>query len=270
MDKQKGNMRPTLHLFSCKEDKEWICEILHLNNSLAFPAPLIFNYWGSLQEWLSPSNSKRTKRITTWLKKLKEATQKAEKIVIWYSHDIQSKLFLELMCHVVDEELYGVDVGSLLDHEKYMQRYHVHYLKEPIVTFCCNICCISEEDIIAADCLNNIHRISRLRKAKLAKHFEHIANKDKGFRIARHRGIINVRKDFYDKSLILPIYNEILIETGLDVHAARLIGTCMADLPFEEEVCYISYFFYLRLEYLQKLGKMPKLVDMEKKNFKQF
>lgn len=263
-------MCSTLHLFSCQQDRKWICEILHLSNSLAFPAPLIFNYWGSLQDWLFPSNSKRSRRLTTWLKKLKEATQKADKVVIWYSHDIQSKLFLELMCHVVDADLHGVDVGSRLNHEKYIQRYLVHYFKQPIETFCSNICCISKEDIIAADCLNNIHWISGPRKAKLAKHFEHLAAKDKGFRVARHGGIINVKSDFYDKSLILPIYNEILTETGRDVRAARLIGTCMADLPFEEEVCYISYFFYLRLEYLQKLGKMPKLVDMEKKNFKQF
>ena len=237
---------------------------------MAFRAPLLFNYWGDLQSWQNLQNKHVDKRITKWLEKLKEETQDVQKVIIWYSSDIQSQLFFWMMCQLVEGELWGINIASLLDKERYVKTYPVHYLKKPIVSFCCRISCIYPEDLRAADCLSHIRRISSAQRAKNAMRFERIATKDKGLRVYRNGRILNVSPDFYDNTLIINIYNEILIETGLDVHAARLIGTCMADLPFEEEVCYISYFFYLRLEYLQKLGKMPKLVDMEKKNFKQF
>ena len=253
----------TLHLFSCRQDMQAICEIFHFKNVMALPMALAVNYIGSLQDWLTPSTKRGKKQIANWLNKLDRAAQQAKKVVVWYSHDIQSQLFLDLMCHKIDKDLWGVNVASLLDKARYVTKESVPYLKNPITTFCSQICCVYPEDIIKANCLYHIRRISQPQKRKHAKHFVRITDSDKGLRIYRNGRILNVKPDFYDKTLIIPTYNEILETTGKDVKAARLIGTCLAYLPWEE-VGFVDLFLYQRLEHLQKKGKLPQLVDMDK------
>ena len=254
----------TLHLFPCKQDRQWVCSTFKLCKAMAFPAPLLFNYWGNLQSWLTPPANQKGKRISKWIQNLKEETEKVQKVVIWYSEDIQSQLFLWLMCQLIEGELWGINIAPLLDKETYQKTYKVHYLPNPITTLCCRLSCVSSDELRAVDCLNHIHRISKAQKEKNATRFERIASKDKGLRAYRNGRILDVRPDFYDKTLIVPCHNEILEKTKKNVRAARLIGECMADLPFEEEVCFIDLFFYQRLEYLYQSGKLPNLVDMDK------
>ena len=94
--------------------------------------------------------------------------------------------------------------------------------------------------------------------------YDRLAKNDKGLRIFRNGRILNVTIDYYDKSLLMHIYNQLYSDTGKQIRAARLIGESMANLPYEEEIYGVESFLYRRIEHLHREGDMPMLIDMDK------
>lgn len=129
---------------------------------------------------------------------------------------------------------------------------------------CGNFNFILPEDFIAADCFHHVRLISERKRCKYVALYDRLTKDDKGLRIFRNGRIMNVNQDYYDKSLLLFIYNRICSDTGKPARAARLIGECMANLPYEEEIYGIEGFLYRRVELMYKEGKMPLVVDMDK------